>query len=273
MERWIKLYRKFLEWEWSDVPEMVSLFIHLILLANTSDSVWHGIEYKKGQLITSIDSLSKKTGLSVQQVRTCLNRLKSTNEITITSTNKNTIITICKYESYQANTNEDNKQNNEQINKQITNKQQTNNKQITTDIEYKNIKNIRNIKEENKEENVAADAATNEQKLCDRKEKFLNELAQYYTTYGKETVKAFADYWTEPNRSMTKMRFELQPTWNTKLRLSTWARREQPAQSAGTARQQSSNGRISPAQALKDLRAKYGKQLENNTEEAQFELL
>ncbi|MBP5386920.1 MAG: hypothetical protein J6Y97_05995 [Prevotella sp.] len=36
----------------------------------------------------------------------------------------------------------------------------------------------------------------------------------------------FADYWTEPNRSNTKMRFELQRTWSTALRLARWARND-----------------------------------------------
>lgn len=37
---------------------------------------------------------------------------------------------------------------------------------------------------------------------------------------------AFIDYWTEPNKSRTKMRFELQRTWETKRRLQTWIRND-----------------------------------------------
>tara|TARA_R110002020_G_scaffold92899_2_gene224463 strand:- start:15108 stop:15881 length:774 start_codon:yes stop_codon:yes gene_type:complete len=35
--------------------------------------------------------------------------------------------------------------------------------------------------------------------------------------------KAFIDYWTEPNKSQTKMRFEMEKTWDLKRRLSRWA--------------------------------------------------
>ena len=33
---------------------------------------------------------------------------------------------------------------------------------------------------------------------------------------------AFIDYWTEPNKSKTKLRFELERTWDLKRRLSRW---------------------------------------------------
>ena len=32
----------------------------------------------------------------------------------------------------------------------------------------------------------------------------------------------FCDYWTEPNRSGTKMKFELEKTWDAKRRLTKW---------------------------------------------------
>ena len=37
-----------------------------------------------------------------------------------------------------------------------------------------------------------------------------------------EDKKAFIDYWTEPNKSGTKMRFELERTWHLSRRLSRW---------------------------------------------------
>ena len=39
-------------------------------------------------------------------------------------------------------------------------------------------------------------------------------------------LRAFFDYWTEPNKSRTKMRFELEKTWELGRRLATWAKRE-----------------------------------------------
>ena len=34
MEGYIKLYRKFIEWEWHDDPIVVSVFLHCLVLAN-----------------------------------------------------------------------------------------------------------------------------------------------------------------------------------------------------------------------------------------------
>lgn len=138
---WIKIHRKFSEWEWIDKPEMVSLFIYLLLTAGSEDRMWHGLMVKRGQLVTSVSSLSKKLGISTQTLRTCLGRLKSTNEITIEPTKRFTIITISNYDVYQNKTETANKQINKQINKPLTNNQQTTNKQLTTSKEYKNIYN------------------------------------------------------------------------------------------------------------------------------------
>lgn len=59
-----------------------------------------------------------------------------------------------------------------------------------------------------------------------RRYAFTKSLDDYIGVYGDQMVSAFADYWTEPNRSGTKMRFELERTWDTKRRLALWAKRE-----------------------------------------------
>lgn len=98
---WVKLHRRWLEWEWHDVPSMVSLFHHLITLANCEDKVWRGRVIMRGQLITTVESLSIMTGLTVKQVRICLEKLAKSGEILKKGTNKYTIVTICNYEHYQ----------------------------------------------------------------------------------------------------------------------------------------------------------------------------
>lgn len=59
-----------------------------------------------------------------------------------------------------------------------------------------------------------------------RKERFYESLIPYVEKYGKDMIREFFDYWTEMNSSQTKMRFEQQPTWETSLRLVTWASRD-----------------------------------------------
>jgi hypothetical protein len=98
---WIKIHNKLLKWEWSSDPNMVSVWIHLLLMANWQDRNWQGINIKRGQLVTGRKTLSTITGVSEQTLRTCMERLKETGEITIQSTNKYSIITIVKWSDYQ----------------------------------------------------------------------------------------------------------------------------------------------------------------------------
>lgn len=136
MSGWIKIHRKFLDWEWFNKSEAVHLFMYMLLKANHKDAKWQGIELKRGEFISSLGNISNATGISIQSIRTVLKKLEKTNEIQIKSTNKYTIVTICKYDSYQ-----DEK---ELSNKLITNNQQTVNKQSTT--------NKNNNKEKNEKE-------------------------------------------------------------------------------------------------------------------------
>jgi len=101
MKTWVKNYREIEDWEWYKTENMAHIWQHIIRKANHEDKFWQGKLVKRGQFITGRVELSRQTGISEQQIRTCLNRLKSTNEITIEATNKFTIITICKYDEYQ----------------------------------------------------------------------------------------------------------------------------------------------------------------------------
>ncbi len=103
---WIKLHRQILEWEWYDDINCFRLFTHLILKANHKEKRYKGIVIKAGQIVTSRDLLAEETGLSSQQIRTAITKLKSTNEITSVTSSQGTIIEVVNYEKYQLSTNE-----------------------------------------------------------------------------------------------------------------------------------------------------------------------
>ena len=67
---------------------------------------------------------------------------------------------------------------------------------------------------------------TDEERLELRRQRFVDALLPFAARYSQEMITQFAEYWTEPNRSNTRMRFELQRTWNTSLRLARWARND-----------------------------------------------
>lgn len=98
---WIKLYRKICDWQWYQDAKMVHLFVHLMLKA----SIMNGSGLSDSwQLCTSLRILSKETGLSLQNIRTCIGKLQRTGEITFRTlpTHQQSIITICNFDSYQA---------------------------------------------------------------------------------------------------------------------------------------------------------------------------
>lgn len=59
-----------------------------------------------------------------------------------------------------------------------------------------------------------------------RKLKFSSTLKPFLEIYGKEFLNDFYKYWTEPNKSGTKFRQELEKTWDLERRLQMWAKND-----------------------------------------------
>ena len=148
MEGWIKLHRNLLNWEWFSEPKTLSVFVYFLLSARHNEGSWRGINLKAGELITSRESISNATGLSVQEVRTAMGKLAMTGEITTKATTKYTIVTITNYASYQS-AESDNQPAEKPTrkptsNKVKTNEQQTNNHKQECDT-TNNLSTTRNI--------------------------------------------------------------------------------------------------------------------------------
>ena len=129
----IKLHRSILKWEWWEDNTTLKVFLWLLLNAQWEDSRYKGHSVPRGSLVTGRKKLAKELGMSEQMIRTSLEHLKSTNEITVKPTNRFSIISITNWEKYQC-------FENESTNKPTNNKS---NKRPTTDHikEYKEIKN------------------------------------------------------------------------------------------------------------------------------------
>jgi len=136
MDGWVKLYRRFPDWQWFKRPEMVQIFVYILLSAAHRDHVWQTVNIRRGEFPTSVAALCRATGLTTQQVRTCLSRLERTGEITLKSTNKFTIVSVCNFDDYQL----DAETEQQTTNKQLTNKQQSNNNTIRKGERNKGIK-------------------------------------------------------------------------------------------------------------------------------------
>lgn len=122
---YIKLWRSLLKWEWYSDVNVSRLFIHLLLTANYEDTTWRGETIHRGQRLTSVAKLAEETGLTTKEVRTALGKLTRTNELTIRTTNKYSVITVEKYDFFQSPTDPMGKQEGEQPGTQRASKGQT----------------------------------------------------------------------------------------------------------------------------------------------------
>ena len=57
----------------------------------------------------------------------------------------------------------------------------------------------------------------------ERAKDFYHSLVPHLEKYDRKMIRAFYDYWTEKNKSGTKMKYELEKTWDLKKRLKRWS--------------------------------------------------
>ena len=100
-EGFVKINRKMLNWGWFKEAKTAHLFLYCLMRANFKDTEWKGIKLKRGSFVTSLRHLSEETGLTQREVRTALEHLISTSEVTKRTSSKNTVIIVNNYDKYQ----------------------------------------------------------------------------------------------------------------------------------------------------------------------------
>ena len=159
MAGFLSLSRDITEWGWYKDANTLRVFIHLLFKANWKDGEYLGHKIERGQLVTGRKELAEELGLSERNIRTAIEHLKSTNEVAIKSTNKFSIITICKYNRWTGNEVQRDQQTDQQTDQQPTNNRPTTDQQPTTIEEEK--------KEINKEDTIVSKKAA-EASLADK---------------------------------------------------------------------------------------------------------
>lgn len=141
---YIKLWRKTLESPLWQNPKVWRLFEWCLIKASYKEHAqvvgYQEVILKPGELVFGRKTAARETGLTEQNIRTSLNILKSTNTLTMKTTNKYSIIQIQNWELYQ----DDNQQNNQQNNQQLTSNQPATNQQLTTNKKDKKDKKDKN---------------------------------------------------------------------------------------------------------------------------------
>ncbi len=75
-------------------------------------------------------------------------------------------------------------------------------------------------------DNVNVTVIKKENNIEERKLKFASTLEPFLNVYGKNLLTDFYKYWTEPNKSNSKFKQELEKTWSLERRLETWAKND-----------------------------------------------
>ena len=256
MEGYIKLSRKFFSNDmWNEARTFSSCEAWLDLIQSARFEATPRMEsiggrevsYTRGQYPASIRFLSKRWHWTERRVRTFLAYLKRENMITLSQDQGMNIITLVKYNEYNGNptdtpsdTAADTSSDTsivQEINElrlqvtqlltqvatqQVTQQPKEKEKRHTSDTKQIKEKNI--IKETTT--NVVAKKDAAKAATLSRKEAFYQSLIPFVGLYPKEMIRAFFDYWSEQNKSGTKMRFELEKTWELSRRLKTWEKKE-----------------------------------------------
>lgn len=81
--------------------------------------------------------------------------------------------------------------------------------------------------EESKEEKSKVKEIKEKKSIEVRQREFYNSLTLHIDVFNKSMIEAFYTYWSEPNKSNTKMRCELEKTWSLTGRLATWEKRDE----------------------------------------------
>ncbi len=158
-ETYIKLNRKIIDWGWFKDPSTLSVWIFLLISANISDREFFGVPVRRGELITSCQSVARACGLTDNKVRTAFKHLIKTGEIIYTPSRKFVHIRIVNYNRYQNSQQDISTEKTAKYshygansNDTSTNKSRTDNEQVTDNSQTVND-TIRN-KERNKERSV-----------------------------------------------------------------------------------------------------------------------
>ena len=203
---WISLHRKIL-----DNPILTrgraysrfEAFVYMLLKANHKDnkSVIGNqlIKIKKGSFLTSQKKLMKEFNWGISRLRAFLKLLQDDGMIVVKSNAISTMVTINNYSDLQG--------------MQIGNKSQVNRKQTASKSQPKTNNNDNNDNNVNKEQ------------------EFINlvlaEGIKIKPMVEPDIIDEFCNYWTERNIGGTKMKYEMQKTFDIKRRLQRWIKNQQ----------------------------------------------
>jgi hypothetical protein len=199
MSGWIKLHRQVRDhWIWCD-PVKLKWWLDIIMDVNHSMAKvnigFNLVECGRGQSVRSLQGWADRWNISKDSARHFLMLLAKDKMIVLESLKFTTRITVCNYDIYNEPTHS----------KQTEGKHEPNGGQTQPDP---------NKKDNNKKNDIK-----------DREFIFKEEVESFAHKYDIDMLTNFFIHWSEPNPQKTKMKKEMQKTWDTSRRLAEWKSR------------------------------------------------
>jgi|TARA_B100000073_G_scaffold302025_1_gene269326 hypothetical protein len=209
MKGWISLHRKILDnpiLSRGRTYSRFEAFVYMLLQANHKDNKAvignQIIKVRSGSFVTSQKKLMKEFRWGSTKLRAFIKMLEDDKMIVSKSNTYSTMITITNYDSYQ--------------NLQTTNKLQSESNQKTNKLQSKTNNNDNTLNNDNND--------NKEQKFIDL---VLAEGLKFTPIVAPDLIDDFCNYWTERNLNGTKMKYEMQKTFDIKRRLQRWIKNQE----------------------------------------------
>ena len=185
---YVKSYRSLIDWEWFTDVNTAHLWTYILLRVNYEPSRFRGIEIKRGEMLESIGTIAKRTGLSVKSVRTALKHLESTGEVACQRARYGMRISVLKYALYQDATTETGTQNGTPSVYEVAKNGQLSGNEVAT---YKESKEYKEIKKERRERGASAPTLKEIKKFI-QEEKLTIDPVRFFNFYEGQDWKTAA---------------------------------------------------------------------------------
>lgn len=241
---YVRLHRSLLRWEWYDDDACLRLLIHLLMRVNWRPGRFRGMDVHPGQVVTSMERMAEGMGWSRSKLRNTMDKLRRSGDLTTTTTNHWTVVTLVNWAKYQ---------NGDQPHVQPTadhrpSEQPTNSQPPATIEEGKKER-----REEGKKDSLAAKPP---KRTLDWFKAECRRVADANPDLlDKSEHKPFYDYWTEASPSGA-LRFQGEKYFDVKRRMQTWQRNANAKPSFAS--KPAEMTRKEALQVCEDIRAKNG---------------
>lgn len=198
---YIKIDRKIMNWRYYNDPDMLALWVHILLNAYWTEGYSQGEEVKRGQFWTTYQQLGQELRFGISKIKRALTRLENEKQIKTKSTNRKTLITVVNYDIFQDTTKPSEKPTKNKTENQRKTNEKQGEKQTKNTLIQKKLKK-EEVKEINKYiygefENVQLKAEEFQKLVELYSEETTNKAIEYLSAYKEEKgYKTKSDYLT-----------------------------------------------------------------------------